>query len=373
MSSEWPRITSDQQTNERGVTERTPKSQAGSRSVVDTASVGLLTIDTGSQAITSCNDAFAELVGSAEEDVLGRLITEFVDNDAKSVATAVMEGIRAGFISSVGGNVDLFRDARSVGVDCWILALGPALPRRTAMAGVVPAQASAASEPELSEFGLRPTHIDLNRVVLATLDDQWRIVEMAPGSAPRLGMPEPEPATVMPRLHDLVHPADVSMLDGPFGHRSSAESRGTSSLRLRGPDDQWLSAKVTVSPLRGSEPARFGLVVSLGQNEEPGETESERVARLEEQLARIRQVVQSTDGHGATGSVDLGDLTTRQREIVDRLLGGHRVDAIARDLYVSPSTVRNHLSAIFEKLGVASQSELVELLRGRAAGDPVTD
>jgi DNA-binding NarL/FixJ family response regulator len=58
----------------------------------------------------------------------------------------------------------------------------------------------------------------------------------------------------------------------------------------------------------------------------------------------------------------------RQREIVERLLGGHRVDAIARDLYVSPSTVRNHLSAIFEKLGVASQSELIELLRRDSSG-----
>jgi DNA-binding CsgD family transcriptional regulator len=98
--------------------------------------------------------------------------------------------------------------------------------------------------------------------------------------------------------------------------------------------------------------------------------ESERVARLEDQLARIRRVVQSTDGNAAANPVDLSDLTLRQRQIVDRLLDGHRVDAIARDLYVSPSTVRNHLSAIFEKLGVASQSELIELLRGHATSDP---
>jgi DNA-binding NarL/FixJ family response regulator len=95
------------------------------------------------------------------------------------------------------------------------------------------------------------------------------------------------------------------------------------------------------------------------------------VARLEEQLARIRQVVQATDADTAA-PLELRELTTRQREIVERLLDGHRVDAIARDLYVSPSTVRNHLSAIFDKLGVASQSELVELLRGQATGDPDT-
>jgi DNA-binding CsgD family transcriptional regulator len=139
-------------------------------------------------------------------------------------------------------------------------------------------------------------------------------------------------------------------------------------LRLRGPDEQWWSSRVTVSPLRGSAPARFGLVISLQPTGKPAETESERLARLEDQLARIRQVVQSTGGDAAGGSVDLSELTVRQREIVERLLGGHRVDAIARDLYVSPSTVRNHLSAIFEKVGVASQSELVELLRGETGG-----
>jgi DNA-binding CsgD family transcriptional regulator/PAS domain-containing protein len=329
-----------------------------------------LTIDTVSRAITSCNDAFAEVVGRPAHDVQGRLITDFIDDEVKSVATAVMDGIRAGFISSVDGNIHLFRQAGSVGVDCWILALGTGRPRHMAMAGVIAGDATVPTEAELIELGFRPTHLDLNRVVLATLDDEWRIIEMAPGSASQLGWPEPRPATVMPQLHQLVHPADSSILDESFGRGSSMEKPDTFTLRLRGPEEQWLSSRITVSPLRGSAPARFGLVISLRPTQEPGETESERLARLEEQLARIRQVVQSsTEGAGVTGSVDLNDLTMRQREIVDRLLRGHRVDAIARDLYVSPSTVRNHLSAIFDKLGVASQSELVELLRGDAGGN----
>jgi DNA-binding CsgD family transcriptional regulator len=352
------------------VTELPQQPEAGTQTDIDTAAVGLLTIDTSAGAITSCNDAFAVVLGRAPHDVQGCLITDFIDDEAKSVATAVIDGIRAGFIASVDGNVDLLRQAGTVGVDCWILAVGADLPHKTAIAGVIPADGSTSPHGEATDLGFRPTHLDPNRVVVATMDDQWRIIEVAPGSAAQLGWPEPRATTVMPQLHELVHPADSSTLDESFGRRSSTETPDTFVLRLRGPDEQWLSASVTVSPLRGQVPQKFALAIWLMHTDEPDDTESERLARLEDQLARIRQVVEATEENPVAGSVDLSDLTMRQREIVERLLRGHRVDAIARDLYVSPSTVRNHLSAIFEKLGVASQSELVELLRGPATGDP---
>jgi EAL domain-containing protein (putative c-di-GMP-specific phosphodiesterase class I)/DNA-binding CsgD family transcriptional regulator len=57
------------------------------------------------------------------------------------------------------------------------------------------------------------------------------------------------------------------------------------------------------------------------------------------------------------------DLSGRQHEIIERLLRGERVPTIARALYLSPSTVRNHLTAIYRKLGVHSQEELIRMLR----------
>ena len=300
--------------------------------------------------------------------MLGCLITHFVDDEVQSVATAVIEGIGAGFISSLDGNVDLLGQAGTVRVDCWILALGADLPHQAAIAGVLPAASTAPSRAEPSEPGFWPARIDPNRIVLATLDKDWRITKVAPGSAGQLGWPSPRSATVMPQLHELAHPADASTLVESFRRRSSTQAPDTFTVRLRGPDEQWMAARITVSSLRGQAPPQFGLVVSRLHAEEPDVSVSERVARLEDQLAQIRQVVQATDGNGANRLVDLSDLTMRQGEIVERLLQGHRVDAIARDLYVSPSTVRNHLSAIFEKFGVASQSELIELLRDRPTG-----
>jgi len=64
----------------------------------------------------------------------------------------------------------------------------------------------------------------------------------------------------------------------------------------------------------------------------------------------------------------LSRLSGREFEVVRMLLLGDRVPVIARNLYVSQSTVRNHLSSVFRKLRVRSQQELIVLLRERHPG-----
>jgi DNA-binding NarL/FixJ family response regulator len=54
-----------------------------------------------------------------------------------------------------------------------------------------------------------------------------------------------------------------------------------------------------------------------------------------------------------------GNFSTRQWEILTRLVRGERVEEIAAALYLSPSTVRNHLAAIYKKFGVHSQAQLL--------------
>ena len=56
-------------------------------------------------------------------------------------------------------------------------------------------------------------------------------------------------------------------------------------------------------------------------------------------------------------------LSKREREVLAELRNGGRVPTIARALSISPTTVRNHLQRIFWKLGVHSQSELVDHVR----------
>jgi DNA-binding CsgD family transcriptional regulator len=66
-------------------------------------------------------------------------------------------------------------------------------------------------------------------------------------------------------------------------------------------------------------------------------------------------------------------LSRRQWEVLRRLVAGQRVPTIARELYVSQSTVRNHLSAIFDRFGVHSQADLLARLRDPDALSIETD
>ena len=54
-------------------------------------------------------------------------------------------------------------------------------------------------------------------------------------------------------------------------------------------------------------------------------------------------------------------LSDREAQVVRLLLTGHRVPHIGALIYLSPSTIRNHLSTVFRKLGVTSQQELTLL------------
>ncbi|MBW2273137.1 MAG: PAS and helix-turn-helix domain-containing protein [Deltaproteobacteria bacterium] len=66
---------------------------------------------------------------------------------------------------------------------------------------------------------------------------------------------------------------------------------------------------------------------------------------------------------GAIEHPELGSLSKREKEVLLPLISGDRVPAIAEQLHISPHTVRNHLKSIYRKLGVESQSELIQRVR----------
>ena len=62
----------------------------------------------------------------------------------------------------------------------------------------------------------------------------------------------------------------------------------------------------------------------------------------------------------------LPELTEREREVLGLIAQGYNNAEIARQLFLSVKTVRNHVSNIFSKLQVADRAQVI--IRARDAG-----
>ncbi|HEX3705017.1 MAG TPA: response regulator transcription factor [Mycobacteriales bacterium] len=67
-----------------------------------------------------------------------------------------------------------------------------------------------------------------------------------------------------------------------------------------------------------------------------------------------------------SGALPFANLTEREREVLEMVAAGKSNGEIARGLFVSPKTVRNHVSNIFSKLQVTDRAQAI--VRAREAG-----
>jgi DNA-binding NarL/FixJ family response regulator len=58
----------------------------------------------------------------------------------------------------------------------------------------------------------------------------------------------------------------------------------------------------------------------------------------------------------------LSSLTSREREVVEQLVGGVTDREIARTLLISTRTVHKHLESIYRKLGIGNRTSLMTLI-----------
>lgn len=72
-------------------------------------------------------------------------------------------------------------------------------------------------------------------------------------------------------------------------------------------------------------------------------------------------------------AASLGELTRRQREVLDLLVFGHGNKAVARMLSISPRTVENHRAQVMRKTHARSVAELVRLALSARDAEQMTD
>ena len=86
------------------------------------------------------------------------------------------------------------------------------------------------------------------------------------------------------------------------------------------------------------------------------------VDRVEQALARSAEAIAARVSRGQLAS-RMGDLTEREREVMNLVIQGLPNKLIADQLHISVRTVEVHRARVFEKMNVKSAVELSNLLR----------
>jgi DNA-binding CsgD family transcriptional regulator len=214
-----------------------------------------------------------------------------------------------------------------------------------------------------------PTWTDF---LVGMADASWVVRQISLDEHGLLG--EPTTDLVGTSLLDRVHPGDVADLRS--GAAAALSDLSATSVCVNvGTRGHWHRARIVITPMLHHD-LEIGFAIHRVSQGDP----AERTMQLEQHLWRIARELEAA--HVTVGTADaapdidgiLGQdtLSPRQWEILRRLLQGERVPGISRSLYLSASTVRNHLTAIFAKFGVHSQEELIQLLRARSGATPMS-
>jgi DNA-binding CsgD family transcriptional regulator len=196
-------------------------------------------------------------------------------------------------------------------------------------------------------------------VVVGTVNAELLIERLSSEAASVFGH-QPEQLIGQPVLR-LVDVSDATNLLRALA-QSAVTRRGVQTpVQIRSAVREVKPRHLLVHPLIPAPSFAFALLPSEEARGPDGATTTQLLSQLG--LGLNPNISRAAAVHARSDVPGLGQLSMRELEVVTHLLAGDRVPAIAQSLFLSPSTVRNHLSAVFGKLRVHSQQELITLLR----------
>ena len=353
--------------------ERAARWEAAWRHAVLSATVPVVLLGLEGATLLELSTRAAELLGTTPQESRGTSYLDMAERRQEAEFTVrlaqqgMLDGIRTrrSFPRPDGTAVELqstswaIRSPGGPDFGLWVLAEGaPGAKRALVAETLVPEGPFHAPSP-----GPDPVNI-----ALGSLDEDWRIARISLDAARWFGQGAAE--LIGTRFLDLSRADDLDVLLLALA-RATTDPEASVVLRLRGAT----GAEPTVRTVITLDPDSGTFDFALLPGREWGTDRQARTEKLAEHLRHIAVEVLAAEVMGMEEeTISLGmpasvGLSGRQWDIVNRLVRGERVTNIAAEMYLSPSTVRNHLAAIFRKAGVHSQQELLALLRGHS-GSP---
>jgi DNA-binding CsgD family transcriptional regulator/PAS domain-containing protein len=335
------------------------------REVVERSSSVLLLIQLSTRRIVARSSPAETLVGVTESAYDLAADRERSRRRLELLENGVIDGyrFRSNLTDQSGTELNVEFDVQRL-EDAGDLALAVLTPHDDA------GPAHLSSEMRAFSRATAPTERE-DPMMLGIVDSAWQISRVSNDVVDLLGY-EPK-ALIGTPFTQWVHPSDLGRLLIAIGRALEDGESVTVRFRARRERDQWLPLVAVIIPLVGPDLAEYAFLArpihDPDESDQPA-AETNRMAELEHRLWRITREVHAA-GVGLQICLEpdlnrlpeINELTARQLEVLTRLLQGQRVPTIAAQMYISPSTVRNHLAAIYRKLGVHSQAELLAHVR----------
>lgn len=315
--------------------------------VVSSSSVPALLLRLPSTAILAASEAAGAIVGTDAAGLVGQEFEELTADQPTGALALLRDGRLKGFEAE---RVFKSRDGSTTRVQAFVRALEQPPPVEFIIGVLWPADSAAKSF--LPQPGPDEPH-----AVFGTVSADL-LIERISEDVSIFGRHATDlVGTPVLRLVTSGSAADTLVA---FGEATTREAGVCLAVQVETADGD-VQAELLIRRLVPSMSFAFSLVV--GSEEAGGPLGAEEALR---QLGRGLRAIDTGETLAAfdrAGHPGAEQLSSRELEIIARLVSGDRVPAIAQGLFLSQSTVRNHLSSAFRKLGVASQQELIDLYR----------
>lgn len=318
--------------------------------------IALMVTQLSTRTFVTVNDAAADLFGVAASELVGKSVIDHIHPAQRQSAANA-------YAAMGSGAVDGYRVERAIvrpdGTELSLHVWGRRLESDEDLLGLW----ALSPRTEKSMFGDEGRAANL---VFAVTDHDWQLQYV---SADRTLLGDHGSSLTGAPLLGLVHPSAVPDFLTAISRAVTDQLTVAVVTQLRMSRDRWVERHCSLSPLCEHDPPRLGIVVTAAPSAQEcaGETSHHQVhhVALGSPAGEALHWLAAISRYNATP-----ELSGRQVEVLSGLISGQSANQVARSLYLSPSTVRNHLTAIYRKFGVHSQSELLaSLLRLGSADD----